>query len=130
MHFFCFLFVWIYNIPNECLGKPHNFMNLDQVLSFSGERERERLPGCRLCRFYPPPLLLLTPTRFRPSFFAIIFECVNGNGRNSRNHHFRTCGNFYSLDILLSLRYLRHFPLTRNVKGICILDRGFHRSRH
>ena len=59
--------------------------------------------------------LLLPPTRLRPSFFAIFFKRLDKNQRNFRSEHLRTCSNFHYLDILLSHKYFRHFPLTRNV---------------
>ena len=62
------------------------------------------------------PCLLLPPNRLRPSFFAIFFKRLDENPRNFRNEHLRTCPNFHYLDILLSHKYFRYFPLTRNVK--------------
>ena len=59
--------------------------------------------------------LLLPPNRLRPSFFAIFCKRLNKNQRNFRSEHLRTCPNFHYLDILLSHKYFRHFPLTRNV---------------
>ena len=59
--------------------------------------------------------LLLPPNRLRPSFFAIFFKRLDKNQRNFRSEHMRTCPNFHYLDILLSHKYFRHFPLTRNV---------------
>ena len=59
--------------------------------------------------------LLLPPNRLRPSFFAIFFKRLDKNQRNFRSEHLRTCPNFHYLDILLSHKYFRHFPLTRNV---------------
>ena len=47
--------------------------------------------------------------------FAIFFKSLDGKPGNFGSEHFSTCPNFYYLDILLSLKYLRHFPLTRNV---------------
>ena len=71
---------------------------------------------------WPPPLratthsvLLLPPNRLRPSFFAIFFKRLDKNQRNFRSEYLRTCPNFHYLDILLSHKYFRHFPLTRNV---------------
>ena len=48
-------------------------------------------------------------------FFAIFFKRLDKNQRNFRSEHLRTCPNFHYLDILLSHKYFRHFPLTRNV---------------
>ena len=62
------------------------------------------------------PTLLLPPNRLRPSFFAIFFKRLDENPRNFRSEHLRTCPNFHYLDILLSHKYFRYFPLTRNVK--------------
>ena len=59
--------------------------------------------------------LLLPPNRLRPSFFAIFFKRLDKNPRNFRSEHLRTCPNFHYLDILLSHKYFRYFPLTRNV---------------
>ena len=59
--------------------------------------------------------LLLPPNRLRPSFFAIFFKRLDKNQRNFRSEHLRSCPNFHYLDILLSHKYFRHFPLTRNV---------------
>ena len=60
--------------------------------------------------------LLLPPNRLRPSFFAIFFKRLDENSRNFRSEHLRTCPNFHYLDILLSHKYFRYFPVTRNVK--------------
>ena len=60
--------------------------------------------------------LLLPPNRLRPSFFAIFFKRLDENPRSFRSEHLRTCPNFHYLDILLSHKYFRYFPLTRNVK--------------
>ena len=60
--------------------------------------------------------LLLPPNRLRPSFFAIFFKRLEENPRNFRSEHLRTCPNFHYLDIFLSHKYFRYFPLTRNVK--------------
>ena len=60
--------------------------------------------------------LLLPPNRLRPSFFAIFFKRLDENPRNFRSEHLRTCPNFHYRDILLSHKYFRYFPLTRNVK--------------
>ena len=69
-------------------------------------------------QFVPSPsrVLLLPPNRLRPSFFAIFFKRLNENPRNFRSEHLRTCPNFHYLDILLSHKYFRYFPLSRNVK--------------
>ena len=63
-----------------------------------------------------PDQLLLPPNRLRPSFFAIFFKRLDKNQRNFRSEHLRTCPNFHYLDILLSHKYFRHFPLTRRGK--------------
>ena len=60
--------------------------------------------------------LLLPPNRLRPSFFAIFFKRLDENPRNFRSEHLSTCPNFRYLDILLSHKDLRYFPLTRNIK--------------
>ena len=50
-------------------------------------------------------------------FLAIFFfKSLDEKTRNFGSEHFSTCPNFHYLDILLSLKYLRRFPLTRNVK--------------
>ena len=67
------------------------------------------------CQRHYPCRLLLPPNRLRPSFFAIFFKRLDKNPRNFRSEHLRTCPNFHYLDILLSHKYFRHFPLTRNV---------------
>ena len=47
--------------------------------------------------------------------FRDIFKRLDKNQRNFRSEHLRTCPNFHYLNILLSHKYFRHFPLTRNV---------------
>ena len=47
--------------------------------------------------------------------FRDIFKRLDKNQRNFRSEHLRPCPNFHYLDILLSHKYFRHFPLTRNV---------------
>ena len=54
-------------------------------------------------------------TAWYPNFLRH-FLSLDGKPRSFGSEHFSTCPNFYYLDILLSLKYLRHFPLTRNVK--------------
>ena len=66
---------------------------------------------CSQLSSYP----LFPPNPLRPSFFAIFFKRLDKNQRNFRSEHFRSCPNFHYLDILLSHKYFRHFPLTRNV---------------
>ena len=79
------------------------------------------LPGASFsCRWFKLKLdrnrlLLLPPNRLRPSFFAIFFKRLDKNPRNFRSEHLRTCPNYHYPDILLSHKYFRHFPLTRNV---------------
>ena len=72
--------------------------------------------------------LLLPPNRLRPSVFAMFFKHLDKNQRNFRSEHLRTSPNFHYLDILLSHKYFRHFPLTRNVnfkRLIHSASRGF-----
>ena len=59
--------------------------------------------------------LLLPLNRLVPYFFAIFFKSLDEKSRNFGSGHFSTCPNFHYLDILFPLKYLRHFPLTRNV---------------
>ena len=75
-------------------------------------------PSVRWCRVnsLAAETLLLPPNRLRPSFFAIFFERLDENPRNFRSEYLRTCPNFHYLDILLSHKYFRYFPLTRNVE--------------
>ena len=90
-------------------------------------------PGGRALRLcdpglFPGPCLPVSVSRslFPPStvaakppgtlFFCDIFvHPLTKNHHTFGSEHFSTCPNFYYLDILLSLKYLRHFPLTRNV---------------
>ena len=74
---------------------------------------KTRRGGCRMVTNITT--LLLPPNRLRPSFFAIFFKRLDKNQRNFRSEHLRTCPNFHYLDILLSHKYFRHFPLPRNV---------------
>ena len=71
-----------------------------------------------------PIYLLLPPNRLRPSFFEMFFKRLDENPRNFRSEHLRTCPNFHYLDILLSHKYFRYFPLTRNVKVNLSQDGG------
>ena len=49
-------------------------------------------------------------------FLRYFLKSLDEKPRNFGSEHFSTCPNFHYLDILLSLKYLRHFSLTRNVE--------------
>ena len=65
------------------------------------------------------PSLNLTTVAAKPLgtlIFCVFFKSLDEKPRNFGSEHFRTCPDFHYLDILLSLKYLRHFRLTRNIK--------------